>query len=151
MKNRDVAHYQQRLDNLFEKVKDIEDFELQSHWARYLCILVSGYLETSIRAIYSEYSSKRADRNVANYVSSRLGRTWTPKMENILMLIGAFSRQWEVELRSATEELKESVDAIVANRNNIAHGKDTGISYRRICDYYKDAIKVVELIEGQCS
>jgi hypothetical protein len=152
MKNRDVVRYQQRLDNLFEKVKDIEDFELKAHWAKYLCILVSGYLETSVRAIYSEYTSKRADINVANYVGSRLERFQSPKMGNILELTRAFSRQWADELESATEgELKESVDSIVANRHNIAHGQDTGISYVTIHGYYQNAIKVVELLEKQCS
>jgi hypothetical protein len=91
MKNIEVVRYQQRLDSLFEKVKDISDIELQSHWARYLCILVSGYLETSVRAIYNEYSRKRTDENVANYVSSRLKGFQSPKMANIVDLTRAFS------------------------------------------------------------
>jgi hypothetical protein len=152
MKNIEIVRYQQRLDALFEKGKDISDLELQSHWARYLCILVSGYLETSVRAIYGEYTSKRADENVANYVSSRLGSFQSPKMGNILELTRAFSRQWAEELENATEgELKESVDSIVANRHNIAHGRDVGISYVTIREYYQNAVKVVELIEDQCS
>ncbi len=152
MKNRDVVSYQQWLDNLFEKIKDIEDSKLQSHWARYLCVLVSGYLEISVRAIYSEYSSEKANRNVANYVVSRLERFQSPKMGNILELTRAFSQQWAEELETATVgELKASVDSIVANRHNIAHGQDTGISYVTIRGYYQNAIKVVELIEEQCS
>lgn len=152
MKNIEVVRYQQRLDALFEKVEDISDIELQSHWARYLCILISGYLEISVRAIYSEYTSKRADENVANYVSNRLGSFQSHKMGNILELTRAFSRQWAEELEIATEgELKESVDIIVANRHNIAHGRDVGISYVAIREYYQNAVKVIELIEDQCS
>ena len=152
MKNREVIRYQQRLDNLFEKVKDISDLELKSHWARYLCVLVSGYLETSVRAIYSEYSSKKASKNVANYVNSSLKRFQSPKMGNILQLTEAFSRQWAEELENATDgKLKESVDSIVTLRHNIAHGRDSGVSYARIREYYQSAIKVIELIEKQCS
>ena len=152
MKNIEVLRYKQRLDDLFEKVKDISDIELQSHWARYLCILVSGYLETSVRAIYREYSRKRADRNVENYVSSRLKWFQSPKMEPILQLTRAFSQQWAERLKIETDgELKISVDSIVDVRHNIAHGRDSGISYSRICDYYKNAVKVIELIEKQCS
>lgn len=151
MKNIEIVRYQQRLDALFEKVEDISDIELQSHWARYLCILVSGYLETSVRTIYGEYTSKRADKNVANYVSSKLGSFQSPKMGNILELTRAFSRQWAEELEIATEgELKESVDSIVANRHNIAHGRDVGVSYVTIREYYQNAVKVIELIEDQC-
>lgn len=118
MKNRDVASYEQQLDNLFEKIKDVSDFKLKSHWARYLCVRVSGYLETSVRAIYSEYSEKKANENVANYVSDRLKQFRSPTMGNILTLTRAFSRQWAEELESATEgELKASVDAIVTGRH----------------------------------
>jgi len=152
MKNIEIVRYQQRLDDLFEKVKDISDIELQSHWARYLCILVSGYLETSVREIYSEYSRKRANINVANYVSSRLERFQSPKMEPILQLTRAFNPQWAEQLKIETEgELKDSVDSIVADRHNIAHGRDSGITYSRIHDYYRNAVKVIELIEKQCS
>lgn len=152
MKNKEVVSYRQRLDNLFEGIKDIPEGELQSHWARYLCILVSGYLEISIRALYSEYASKKAHRNVANYASSRLERFQSPKMGNIIDLTRAFNSQWAEELENATEgEIKDSVDSVVAERHNIAHGRSSGISYVRIREYYKNVTKALELIEKQCS
>ena len=72
MRNTEVVRFEQRLDDLFAKIEDVPDLELKSHWARYLCILVSGYLETSVRAIYGEYSKNRANDNVANYVIADL-------------------------------------------------------------------------------
>ena len=73
-------------------------------------------------------------------------------MENILALTGAFNRHWAEKLQRETEgELKDSVDSIVANRHNIAHGQNSGISYIRIRDYYQNARKVILLIEEQCS
>ena len=152
MKNIEVVRYQQRLDYLFEKVEDITDFELKSHWARYLCILVSGYLEISVRAIYGKYASDKAHKNVVNYVSSRLERFQSPKMGNIIDLTRAFNPQWAEELENSTEgELKDSVDSVVANRHNIAHVRNIGISYTRVRDYYQNTTKVLELIETQCS
>jgi hypothetical protein len=153
MKNREISHYKQRLDNLFNKIAAFSvEPELQSHWARYLCILVSGFLETSVRAIYSEYAKNKAAPYIVNYVEGRLGDFQNAKMEKILQLTRLFSREWESNLRDATEgNLKDAVDSIVINRHKIAHGEDVGISYVRIKEYYQAAIKVVELIEKQCN
>lgn len=59
MKNRETIQAKDRLDDLFSRVNEFSgDLELQSHWARYLCVRVSGFIETSIRSILSEYARK---------------------------------------------------------------------------------------------
>lgn len=153
MKNIEAVRYKQRLDELFKKTTAFsEDPELQSHWAKYLCILVSGFLETSVREIYSQYAKNKAAPFVANYVEGQLSGFQNPKMEKILQLTRSFSPQWESDLRKATEgELKDAVDSIVENRNKIAHGESVGITYVRIHRYYQSAIKVIELIENLCT
>jgi len=152
MRNLEAVRYKQRLDNLFSQVSAFSsDIELQSHWARYLCILVSGFLETSVQAIYTQYAKERAAENVANYVTSRLRRFTNPNMEDILRLAGTFNQEWRHCLGVATEgELKEAVDSIVANRNRIAHGADVGLTYVAIKRYYQNVVKVVDLIESNC-
>lgn len=153
MKNQEINRNKQKLDSLFEKVKDFSaDTYLQSHWARYLCISVSGFLETSVRIIYREYAKSKAIPQVANFVEGKLEDFQNPKMEKILQLTGGFSKEWASELRLKTDdELKDAVDSIAHNRNQIAHGGSVGISYSQIKSYYERAIKVIELIENQCS
>lgn len=154
MKNTEVIRAKQKLDNIFAKIYQLplDDIELKSHWARYLCILVSGFLETSVRSIYSEYAKKVSNSNVANFVERKLADLQNPKMEKILQLTGTFNPEWESNLRIATEgELKDAINSIVANRNNIAHGRDVNITYIRIKDYYEKAIKVINMIENQCN
>ncbi|MFQ5949777.1 MAG: HEPN domain-containing protein [Nitrospiria bacterium] len=152
MRTIEIVRYQQRLDRLFKQIEAFSgDAELQSHWARYLCVLVSGFLENSVRAIYRQYSRKKAAPYVANYVDAQLKGFQNPKMEKILELTKLFSSEWESELRSVTQgEPKDAVDSIVANRHRISHGEFVGVTFTRICDYYKNAIKVIELIEKQC-
>ena len=153
MKNQEISRNKQELDYLFEKVTAFEaDTYLQSHWARYLCILVSGFLETSVRIIYREYAKDKAIPQVANFVEGKLQDFQNPKMEKILQLTGLFDKDWANDLRCKTEgELKDAVDSIANNRNKIAHGDSVGISYSQIKGYYERAIKVIELIENQCS
>ena len=152
MINREAVRYRQQLDQLFKRIAAYqEDLELQSHWARYLCILTSGFLESSVRSIYGQYARTRSAPFVANYVDGQLKRFQSPKMGNILELTKSFSPVWEERLRDAVDgERKDAIDSIVAVRHNIAHGRPVGITYHRIRRYYENAIKVVELIDEQC-
>ena len=120
MKNRDVASYQKRLNDLFARGEKIADIELQSHWSRYLYVLVSGFLEVSVRAIYSEYARKRSIKTIGRFVGRRLQALQNPNMERILEVTGAFSEEWQERLQKETEgELKDAIDSIVAIRNQV--------------------------------
>jgi hydroxylamine reductase (hybrid-cluster protein) len=153
MKNREISSNKQKLDYLFTKITAFSgDTYLESHWARYLCILVSGFLETSVRIIYREYAKKKATPEVANFVEEKLKNFQNPNMDKILQLTGGFSKEWASELRFQTDgELKAAVESISNNRNQIAHGVSVGITYSQIKSYYDRAIKVIELIENQCN
>jgi len=153
MRNRELVRYNQKLDGLFNKAGEIsEDPEVQAHWARYLCVLVCGFLEIAVRTTYGEYARNKDHRNVSNYVTRKLNLFRSPKMGNIVELTKLFSKEWADDLERATEgQLKDAVDSIVAVRHEIAHGKDTGISYVQLREYYQSAVKVAKLLEKQCN
>ena len=145
---------QNKLDNLFAKYSTLppDDIELHSHWTRYLCVLASGYIEISIRHIYSSYARDKTDPKTAKYISSQLERFRNPKMGNIVSLTRMFDDAWAIELETETEDkIKNSVDSIVNNRHQIAHGRDTNISYSYMKSYYDDAKELIELLMTQCS
>ena len=152
MKTLEAIRYKQRLDKLFTQISAFSgESELQSQWARYLCVLVSGFLEVSICATYNQFAKNSASPQVANFVKCKLDDFQNPKMGKIIELTRAFDSEWANKLEAATDgKLKDAVDSIVANRNQIAHGRDVGITYTRIKTYYEDAIKVVDLIEKIC-
>ena len=149
---RELSTQRQRLDELFEKARQIQDLELQAHWSRYLCVLVSGYIENSVRLLLFEYAKKRAQPIVASYVLNRIEQFQNPTMGAILELMGRFSQDWKNELAAQTEgELKESVNSIVGLRHRIAHGASVDLSMVPMTRYYRNAVKVVELIELCCN
>ena len=152
MTNIRIVSYRQRLDNLFEQVKEFTDnSELQAQWSRYLCILVAGFIEKSLQEILYKYASDKATPNIVNYVYSRLRRFTNPNMEDILTLIGTFQNEWRLKIESIAEgEMKDAVDSVMALRNPIAHGENTGISYVTIKEYYRSILKLVNHIEDVC-
>ena len=65
-----TASLKEQLDATFGRIGGIDhsEFELRADFARYLCVLVNGYLEQSIRNACAEYARMRAQPSVANYV-----------------------------------------------------------------------------------
>jgi hypothetical protein len=147
----EIAAYENRLQALFGKAQQFSDLELQAHWARYLCVLVSGYLEISVRYVVREYARTRAHENVNNYVSDSIEWFQNPKAEQILQLVGRFNSQWRVSLEAAIDgQLKDAVDSIVNNRHQISHGGQVGITLPRMSQYFRDAQAVVKELRKVC-
>ena len=151
--NVEVVRQRQRLNHLFSEVASFSgQLELQSHWAKYLCILVSGFLETSVQSIFSEYAKSKAAPPVVNYAMNRLSGLQNVNMHRILELTRSFDPSWAEQLESATEgEIRDAVNSIVANRNQIAHGVSIGLSYVRIKDYYGHANRLIDLLDEICN
>ena len=133
-----------KLDNAFEYLSRIEDDEIKSHYSRYLCVLVSGYLEESIRLILKGYTSEKAHGNIANYFNVTTSNLTNLKTEKICNLLNMFSSIWKDSfLDILTEEEKDAIDSVVANRHHIAHGRDVGVSPARVISWQKNIKKVV--------
>jgi hypothetical protein len=142
-----VVSAKRKLDVLFARVADIDDLELQAHWARYLCVLASGYVEGSVRAILTDYSRDKAAPPVRNYVESRLARFQNAKMQRIVEEVARFSPEWARQLEEGCRgQRKDAVDSLVSNRHQIAHGADVGITFIRVSDYFARAHEVVVLL-----
>jgi hypothetical protein len=147
-----IASYKNRLDNLFSSISNIQEIELKSHWSRYLCVLVAGFVEVSIQTIFCDYARKSSSPHVSNYVNSKLKRFINPNMQDIIELAGMFNSRWGEMLEQGSQgELKDAVDSVMANRNQIAHGENVGISYVRIKEYYNSILKLIDFVESNCS
>jgi hypothetical protein len=155
MKSSRLTSQKQRLDWLIAEASMFsgEQIELQAHWARYLCILASGFLENALAEVYSAYANSCSNRFVSSFVELTLTKIQNPKTSRFLETARAFHPLWEVELEDFMESggRREAIDALMSNRHLIAHGKDSGITLVRVKDYIRKSIEVIEFIEAQCS
>lgn len=130
------------------------DIELQGHWGKYLCVVAAGFVENGLQTIYSGFAREAASSQVALYVSSRLGRVTNPNAERFAQVAGSFSANWREELEEYLESengsRKNALDSLMANRNKIAHGENSGISVARVRDFLDRCVEVLEFIEDQC-
>ncbi len=128
--------------------------ESQAQWAKYVCVLVSGYMEQAIKEILLSYSSQKSAPSVTRYIE----KTW-PSSKN--MNAGAiedtltkFDPAWGESFKEwldSSSERKPTINNIVTWRNNIAHGNEsntTGVTMTSVKNGFKCAYKLVEFIES---
>ena len=141
-----MTREQQRLDAVFARVDALPaDAEIRSDFARYLCVLVSGFLETAIAELLLEHSRRSGAPTLQRFVDSKTSNFTNANAEKLLQLLGSFDPQWRTAAEDfLQDEFKTAVDSVVNLRNGIAHGRNTGITYIRVKDYY-DAVKQVVL------
>ena len=145
-----VAAQRNRLDAAFARVYNLPEnqLEVRADFARYLCILVSGFVESVVSDIATDHCRNRSAPTVMSFVESRLRRPVNLNAEQLLQFVGAFNRDWRNELdRFIAGERKDALDSVVANRNNIAHGESVNLTYVRIRDYYRYICEIVEFLE----
>lgn len=145
---RRAYQFKQKIDNIFSLTKIIVDDETKSALSKYLCILVSGYIELNLKEIILEYATTKSSPTIQNYIEFSIQNMTNLKTSKIIENLKRFNLDWGTQLEDKiNSEQKDAIDAIVANRNNIAHGKDVGISYSRIGDYYNRTQEVIKIIE----
>jgi len=139
----DTQRIESELTSLFDAAVNVKE-DLQASLARYACVLASSYLEAAFRELLIQYTQQRAHPSVVSYIDFTLGMFRDPNMEKILQLIGRLDPEYRRLLETqASLRLKDSVDSISANRNNIAHGRRSGISLGQVRNYYDDARAIV--------
>lgn len=122
--------------------------EVQADFAKYLCVLVSGFLESAITAMLVAYAKSRSGPEVASFVERQLGPWTNPKAEKIIDLFGAFNADWRADLTAYfVDEPKDSVNGLVALRHKIAHGESVGTSLFQVKRHYAIILKVVQHLE----
>lgn len=136
----------QRIERVFELADVLpKEEEILAHWARYLCVLVAGLIETAAQLVLSEHARTHASTEIASFVVNQMKYQTNLNTNKLTQLLGAFSDQWADDFdRSLTDAQKDAIDSVLANRHNIAHGRPVGISLVRVKDYY---IRVTQVLE----
>ena len=123
------------------------DPEVQSDFAKYFCVLVTGLLETALTALVLEVAQRRSAPEIARYVERHLDRWTNPNCEKIAQLLGDFSPGWRSSIEGyLVDERKDAVNSLVALRHQIAHGENVGTTLGQVKRYYATVIDVIDFV-----
>jgi len=151
----EVVRLQQRLDATFRRVRSLPndcDTELLSDFARYLCVLVSGFLEQAVIELLLEHVRNHSHHSIQQHVERRLRQFTNANAQRLIDLMGSFEADWRTEMVAyLVDEHKDAVDGIVDLKNTISHGRFAGVTITRATDYYSRVRDVVNRIADLCA
>jgi hypothetical protein len=141
----------QRIKAIIELAKLLpQEPEILSNWAKYVCVLASGLIETSIRDILIHYSTIKSNPEVGSFVNSRLKGVTNLNFEKIKQLLYNFNNRWGNDFETIfSAEHKDAIDSIIANRHEIAHGRNVGITLVRVTEYFNRVVSVIQWIDDK--
>lgn len=144
----DRRRLESRISLLLSVIPVVPDDELRAELTKHFCVLASGLLEVSCREILGKYTLKRSSPSVRRFVESRLEDFQSAKVGNILNLLREFdpsgADRWRATL---SDEEAASIDSIVGNRHQIAHGRSIGLSFDAMKRYHAHAARAILQIE----
>jgi len=144
----EVARLKRLLDNTFSRVNDLgSDLEVQSDFARYLCVLVAGYIENAVVELILAHCSRQSSPTVQRYVEKSLDRFTNVHREKLLQLLGSFDAEWRSQLEAfIVDEREAALSSVIGLRHQIAHGGSAGITYVRIKQYYESIQEIIDYL-----
>ncbi len=152
----EIARLQSRLDATFKRggelFNSVPDLDTQSDFARYLCVLVAGFLEKAVAELVLEHSRNTGAPTLQSFVEANTKRFTNANSQKIADLLGSFSPDWRLKIEAVlTDESKDAVDSVIGLRHLIAHGGSAGITYRRMSEYYMRIQLVIDEIANLCA
>ena len=128
-----------------------DDDELRSHFAKYMCVLTSGYLEECVRLLLRNYCQHQAGPAVFRFVESAIADITGLKEDKLKALLEQFDPEWARRFEAhSTQQHKDALDSVVANRHLIAHGRYMGISLGTSLSYTTRVKEAVRILDEQC-
>jgi hypothetical protein len=136
------------IDSLFVIAGNIQDEEIQAHFSKYLCVKTSGLLENYFKSQIGDYVDSSSSKPTANYVKSKFKTFTNIDYDKIHKLFESFSNEWTQTLEiQMTEDLKSSLNAVISNRNNIAHGNNDSITFRNMQTHYQNMKRIIGILD----
>lgn len=143
----EVARRKQKLAALFDALDGAGlSAELTAHYARYLCVLVSGHAEQGVKALAMQHSRLSASPRVTRYLGFRLQRFANINKERLKQLVEGFDPAWWAEVQDQCGDEIEAFGSLTRVRDAIAHGEETDITMVRVREYFDNVSRVLDVL-----
>ena len=115
---------------------------------KYCCILASAAIDVCIEDCLLEYSERGSDVRIGAYIKKQISRARNPTIGTLCAMLDSFDQTWKTGLETyASETVRSDIGSIVHNRNEIAHGRNSTITFGRLLPWIKTAKEVCGEIE----
>lgn len=130
------------------------DEQLKSHIAKYLTVLISGMYEDMIKRIINQLISnemfvENTPQFLKNFVLDKVDKSFrNPDQGNTKGFLKSFNKEWPKNLNQIIDtKCWDALDSIVRQKNLIAHGNDSTITFDDIKEYYGNSIGIIKELD----
>jgi len=121
---------------------------VRAELCKYCCILASAAIDVCIEDCLLEYSERGRDARIGAYIKRQISRARNPTIGTLCAMLESFDLAWKTGLETyADETIRSDIGSIVHNRNEIAHGRNSTVTFGRLLPWIKTAKEVCEEIE----
>jgi RiboL-PSP-HEPN len=121
---------------------------VKSELCKYCCVLASAAIDVCIEDCLLEYSERGKDRRIIAYIKRQIGRARNPTVSTLCIMLESFDQTWRSGLETYVDDtIRSDIGSIVHNRNEIAHGRNSTITFGRLLPWINTAKKVCGEIE----
>jgi hypothetical protein len=149
----EIKRLKDDLEDLFLRCEELDEaLEVVGDLNRYLCVRVSGFFEQAIMSCGRAVCEKMSGGPAKAFALSWLDRSSNPRAEELIRMIARFSPAWAEELRIflSSDERAARINTLLGIRNDIAHGKNQGVSRSQAWDYYELTSEIVDWLLDKC-
>ena len=154
----DRRRYRARIQSLIERPPISgggvgSELEVQAHWAKYTCVLISGFIEQAIKEIILEHASATAAPRIRRYVEGTWPSSRNMKCDAISEILINFDETWSRKFSFwiGEGERKKEINEIIKWRNDIAHGKEANtnnVTIGSVRTKFEIACELVDFLES---
>lgn len=132
------------LDQVFARAGLQSDPQVQSDYAKYLVIRVSGLVEQVAIEVVLTHVNAQASPTVVAHTAWRMQTFQNPNVERVLQLVGSFDRRWRDDLDAAVSDSeRQALGSVRTQRNRVAHGQSSTVSLSQVGQYYADVKRLL--------
>ena len=129
------------------------ELEMQAHWAKYTCVLISGFIEQAVKEIILEHTSANAAPRIRKYIEGTWPNSKNMRSDAIREILDHLDPRWSDQYDAwvKTEERKKEINEIIKWRNYIAHGKESNtgnVTLGSVSTKFQIACQLVDFIEA---
>jgi len=120
----------------------------------YSLVKTCGTIEYVFKAIISDFFDKSKIKQIKYYIAKSIRESSAnPRYSKICETLEKFDETWNNDFKANINILPDknklisSLNSLVNDRNEFAHGKNPTVSFSSICSYYQDAIKIINILD----
>ena len=133
--------------NRVEKFKG--DRKIAVDLESYLVVLISGIYEDCFEYLINKRVDQAGDAEVSTFIEKTLDvQLRSPNWSNVTTILGRFSKEWVNSMnKKIRERAKTDLNNIINNKNAVAHGNNSNLTFGEIKTCHKNCKSIFEKLE----